>query len=403
MKYPHLPFSLVLLTVCIPFLLAFRPPSLPALKLERTEKGSSPGTLKVVVLEGAPYNRGLIHGRTLKKEIAEVHQLWQADIEKNYQMKAEDFTARFLRMTDFKPAIQRWAPELLEEIKGIADGSGVDFDTVLMMQLGDEQWAQGAEVSAQHCTSLGIDRQGRTPSLVAQNMDIEPFYQGYQTLLHIKDSQTQIESFVLTTPGLIGLNGMNNRGIAITCNSLLQLEPSRNGLPVAFLVREVLRQPTFEAAVGLVTEVPHASGQNYLIGGPRHVVSIECSARQTRPFLPFPGAKMTYHTNHPLANDNFNPKYLAQLKKLNRTVEQGAYYCFRFESLEKRLRQSTQAVGIEVIKATLRSQDSTTSPISNPSTFGSSIMVLSDPPVLHLAPGQPHLTEYRTFTFTARK
>src|SRR4030095_12739146 len=38
--------------------------------------------LRVVVLEGSPYNRGLIHGKTLKKEINELVRLWKADLGK---------------------------------------------------------------------------------------------------------------------------------------------------------------------------------------------------------------------------------------------------------------------------------------------------------------------------------
>lgn len=368
-----------------------------------TEKAVVPainGNLKTLTLEGSPYNRGLIHGRTLKKEIGEVLQLWKADIEQTYKMRAEVFTSKFLKITDFIPAIKKWTPELLEEVKGISDGSGVDFNTILMFQLVDEQWAQGQEVAAERCTSIGVNKRGQSPTYVAQNMDIEPFYQGYQTLLHIKDQQTKVESFVLTTPGLIGLNGMNNRSIAINCNTLLQLEYSKDGLPVAFIVRGVLKQTTFDKAVGFVKQIKHASGQNYIIGGLERAVSLECSAKKTSQYIPYEGAEITYHTNHPLTNDNYSTKYLERLKKLNRTLEEGAYYCYRFESLEKRLKDRSKVIDIDVIKAALSSRDSEKSPISNNSTFGCTIMVLSDEPELHIAPGQPHLTAFRTFGFS---
>ena len=255
-------------------------------------------------------------------------------------------------------------------------------------------------MTAEHCTSIGVNKRGQSPTYVAQNMDIEPFYQGYQTLLHIKDQQTKVESFVLTTPGLIGLNGMNNRSIAINCNTLLQLEYSKDGLPVAFIVRGVLKQTTFDKALEFVNGIKHASGQNYIIGGPERAVSLECSAKKTSQYVPYEGAEITYHTNHPLANDNYSTRYLKQLKALNRTLEEGAYYCYRFESLEKRLKDISKVIDIDVIKAALSSRDSEKSPISNESTFGCTIMVLSDKPELHIAPGQPHLTAFRTFGFS---
>ncbi|HNB69995.1 MAG TPA: C45 family autoproteolytic acyltransferase/hydrolase [Acidobacteriota bacterium] len=369
----------------------------------RVANGHKPvtkGNLKVVVLEGSPYNRGLIHGRTLKKEIGEILQLWKADVEQTYKMKADEFTARFLKTTNFIPAIQKWTPELLDEVKGISDGSGIDFNTILMLQLGDEQWAQGPDVTAEHCTSISVNKRGPNPTFVAQNMDIEPFYQGYQTLLHIKDSQTSVESFVLTTPGLIGLNGLNNHSVAITCNTLLQLESSHDGLPVAFIVRGVLEKTSFDLAVEFVKGIHHASGQNYIIGGTEKAVGIECSAKKTSQYVTDAGPGITYHTNHPLANDNYSTRYLERLKKLNRTVAEGAYYCYRFESLEKRFKHRSEVVGVDVIKSALSSRDSKISPISNESTFGCTIMVLSDKPELHIAPGQPHRTAFRRFRFT---
>jgi isopenicillin-N N-acyltransferase like protein len=372
----------------------------PSASAETLLPAAANGNLKVVVLEGTPYNRGLIHGRTLKKEISEVVQLWKADIERTFKMKADTFISNFLKMTDFIPAIKKWTPEMLDEVKGISDGSGIDFNTIFMFQLGDEQWAQGQYVTAEHCTTIGVNKRGPKPAFVAQNMDIESFYNGYQTLLHIKDSKSGVESFVFTEPGLIGLNGMNSRAVAITCNTLLQLEYSKDGLPVAFIVRGVLSQTAFDGAVGFIRQIKHASGQNYIIGGPEKTASLECSAQKVSQFIPYAGAEITYHTNHPLANDNYSARYLEHLKKVKRTVEEGAYYCYRFESLEKRLKNRSKSVDLDVIKATLSSRDSEKSPISNNSTFGCTIMVLSESPELHIAPGQPQVTPFRIFRFS---
>jgi hypothetical protein len=68
--------------------------------------------LRVVTLQGSPYNRGLVHGQSLKKEIHELVVLWKADLEKEYKMKPEAFIARFLKKTDFTQAIKQWTPEL---------------------------------------------------------------------------------------------------------------------------------------------------------------------------------------------------------------------------------------------------------------------------------------------------
>ena len=56
--------------------------------------------------------------------------LWKADLAERYRMDAGAFVKKFLQRTDFTTAMQKWTPDLLEEVNGIAKGAGVDFDTM---------------------------------------------------------------------------------------------------------------------------------------------------------------------------------------------------------------------------------------------------------------------------------
>ena len=80
--------------------------------------------LKVLVLEGKPYERGLQHGKALKADIHALVDLWKADIERKYKIEGNVFIKKFLAYTDFPTAIKRWTPELLDEVRGIAEGVG---------------------------------------------------------------------------------------------------------------------------------------------------------------------------------------------------------------------------------------------------------------------------------------
>jgi hypothetical protein len=123
-------------------------------------------SIKYAVLEGSPYNRGFYHGKTLKKYIIELTQKWKKYINRAFKIEADLYIKKFLEKTDFMPAIKKWAPELLEEIKGISDGSGIHFNTIYAFQLLDEIWVHGRDVLANHhCTSIGINRQGEKPTL----------------------------------------------------------------------------------------------------------------------------------------------------------------------------------------------------------------------------------------------
>src|SRR4051812_47972471 len=108
---------------------------------------AAPGELKVLVLEGPPYQRGATHGRTLKSEIAEVVRLWKAELAGAFKTDADTFIRRFVRQTEFPSAIRKWTPDLWDEICGMADGAGVDFDTMLALQLPDECFVHGEAIA----------------------------------------------------------------------------------------------------------------------------------------------------------------------------------------------------------------------------------------------------------------
>jgi hypothetical protein len=222
-------------------------------------------------------------------------------------------------------------------------------------------------------------------------------------LLHIKQPGPGLETVVLSHAGLIGWNGMNRKGIGICCNTLLQLRSCRDGLPVNCVMRGVLQQQSEEAAVDFLHKVKHASGQNYIVGGPRSVSCLECSAGKVSPFKPRDKSGLVWHTNHPLVNDDYNPKYppgkTGKQPEDNSTV--------RLRCLETRLTQDTPALGMELIESILKSRDSADFPVCRPLknkkenfTFACTIMTLSDKPELRVVPGPPDRTPFQIFTFS---
>lgn len=360
--------------------------------------GTGPKKLKVLVLTGTPYERGLQHGTLLKKEIGELVPKWEKYVERLFKVKADEYIKHFLKNTGFIPAIKKWTPELLEEIRGIADGSGIDFDTMYVYQLLDEIWLHGKGVLP-HCTCIGVNRQGKIPAMAGQNLDIPEFYDGYQVLFRIKYPDSKMESFVVSFPGFIAANGMNNSPVSVHVNAMGQMEYAKEGLPVAFIIRGVLKQTSYEKALKFIHTVKHASGQNYIITGIDKSSGFECSAKKAVQYIPFQGAQWTYHTNHPLVNDNCSRKYLARLKSKGKTMEQGLYRCDRFVSMEKRFKNRTKPVTFDDIKEALSSRDTGRWDICNRTTFACTIMVLSEKPELHISPGQPDKIPFEVFTF----
>jgi len=217
-----------------------------------------PSDERLLVLEGSPRERGLVHGETLRPMILEVIERWKYRLEVIYGLKPERLIDRFVEETDFVAAVRKLSPHLLDEVEGISEGAGVDFNTIFLLQCMDEQWWWFPEsvhkLGAGGCSVLGCFRENKSPTLLAQNMDIPNIYQGLDVLLHIKHRDS-LESYVYTFAGLIALCGVNNRQVGICCNTLMDLNHCTDGFPVAFMVRSVLEQSNLDGAIKFVRGV----------------------------------------------------------------------------------------------------------------------------------------------------
>ncbi|MBN1859594.1 hypothetical protein JW848_10410 [Candidatus Bipolaricaulota bacterium] len=123
-----------------------------------------------LVLNGSARDRGRQHGCALRGPIRESIARWKETLPHEYQREAEEVIERFLEATDFGSAIEAWTPDVLSEIRGIAEGSEIDFETVYVFQLLDELWNNAGAIVREHCTSFGTARAGGGNTLIAQTI-----------------------------------------------------------------------------------------------------------------------------------------------------------------------------------------------------------------------------------------
>ncbi len=149
--------------------------------------------------------RGQIH------ELLARRKEWLAP---NVALPLDQYICELATETDFRAAIEKWTPGLMEEVTGIAEGAQADFNEVFAFQLQDEElvvWAgikAGASRAGSGVHFNWLGRDGSLPTLAAQNMDMPDYLDGYQVILRIQDPQTQVEALVFSTAGLIALNGL---------------------------------------------------------------------------------------------------------------------------------------------------------------------------------------------------
>jgi hypothetical protein len=209
-----------------------------------------------------------------------------------------------LAETDYEPAIRQHAAGLLDETWGIADGAELPRPLVFALQLLDEEWAyrvrRSREGALQKCSTFGIALPGGG-AFVGQNMDLGAYTDGSQALLQIDAADGAPAALVFTVAGVVGLMGVNAAGVGVCVNSLPQLPSAPTGVPVAFVLRRLLQTRSIDEAVRLVTTIPHATNQHYLIAAAGAVRSFEASSAGVTEFHP-PVAGRCLHTNHPLGD-----------------------------------------------------------------------------------------------------
>ena len=370
---------------------------------------SAHATIQPLRLEGTAYERGLVHGETLRARIQELVGAWQAQLSEGFGLDADQVIQRFLERTDFVRAIQEWTPELLDEVRGIADGCGLSFETMLAFQLVDELWASG-DVVFEHCTAIGFPATAQEPVYLGQTLDVEIFRDGFQVVLRIIDADLGVEALVATVAGLIGFNGVNSKGVGVCVNALLPLNSRTDGLPVACVVRGALACPSLQQASDFLRRVPHACGQNYLLGGPEGVIDLECSANEVVEYRPREWGGVVWHANMPLRNEDYTPGFRAALDEQQSTPYVQTSQT-RFACVEQRLAQGPAEPRLDFIRQTLASRDSLEFPVCSTGdkeewnaeigifSLASTIMVLSEEPEFYVSYSPVNPASYTRLAF----
>jgi isopenicillin-N N-acyltransferase-like protein len=372
-----------------------------------------PASFRKISISGDGRTRGRQHGEELRG-LVQAHQArWAESMRADLNMPVDAYLSRLFGETRFLPAIERHTPDLLEEVRGIAEGAGTDFAVTLAIQLSDEEpWFRRRikleTTAGRGCTAIGVDVGSDAPTLIAQNMDMPKWSDGHQVLVDITDDVSGTRALVFTLAGKLSLNGLNAHGVGICCNGLSQLDHSPDGLPEDFVVRGFLTRKSLEDGLDFMRSIRHASGQNYVVGGPgARAVNIEVSAERVVEWRPDADARMLFHTNHPLANDD-QAIYRQQAAGLDEAMRRRLFYGtshLRMAVLNARFTAPYDRIDIDGIKAALSDHDGPVcrhgeiEGMTDHYTIGCMVMELGGAPRLHVAPGPPCQTPFETHGF----
>ena len=367
--------------------------------------------MPILHLTGTPRENGRTHGESLRPQIAEILSLWRQTTPLPEGLTFAEAIEIFLEETRFVAQVQRYSPDLLDEIAGLAEGANVAPDIMLAFQFGDEaRWFfrdrfAAPEARGDRCSSIGARGENGAATIVAENVDVGAWADGKQTVLRIAGSNGGAETLVFTVAGMVAMNGVSGNGVAICCNTLLQLDPSPEGLPVAAVVRRALASASFEEALDFVRSVRHASGQNYLLGGRGAIANLECCGAGVAEYRLDARRDRVIHTNHPLANGatgGYDRRLEQGGEDDNESLRQNS--AERLDCLRRRFGEASGAASLEDVKAVLRARDHALYPVCRERdrdngpfawmTIGSTIFELGEAVAMHAAAGPPSVCDY---------
>jgi isopenicillin-N N-acyltransferase-like protein len=174
----------------------------------------------------------------------------------------------------YAEAIQAHAPFLWEELEGMARGSGIALDELLVLQARAEvlRAKRPAAPAARpaECTTFAVG--GRRAEgghvLFGQNVDLIPFLEAYGVIVrqHPREAPATL---MYMTAGLLGHNGLNEAGVGVCANFVDDPGGWGEGLPRYLLSRLALREESAEAALAAAMRPPRAASRNLLVADAR--------------------------------------------------------------------------------------------------------------------------------------
>ena len=251
-------------------------------------------------VEGTPYEVGFAHGEKGKDSIRTSIECYRGMF---WDYSGIDWeTAKKYALT-FIPAIEHYDPDIMEEIRGIAAGSGFELSEILALNVRSEIVLQGSQVYAKldgGCTSCAFmpwkTRDGNV--WLAQNWDWKAIAKGALIVLEIHQA-SKPDILMITEAGIVGKIGFNSAGVGVCLNALgSDKRWEGETVPLHIALRGVLNSWTLSDAIENAGRVPLACCANFMMAGASgQVITVEIGPGEIDVIYPAEKGYVT-HTNH---------------------------------------------------------------------------------------------------------
>jgi isopenicillin-N N-acyltransferase like protein len=274
-----------------------------------------------VRVRGSSYERGRQYGAQARSRVHLSVQSYRRVFE---HYAGWDWGTVRRAAAGFQPPIAAFRAGYLEEMRGIADGAGLDLADVLAINVRTEVMyaamarqaplAGGPRQLPAECSAFAVAPPpgARAPgqagqpaaTLLGQNWDW--LLRSAQTLIVLEVIQDGAGPDFVTVveAGLLAKAGMNAAGLGLVTNALVtDADAGQPGLPYHVLLRAVLDCATVTEALAVLQAGARSSSANFLIAhASGAVLDVEAAPGDlTRLYPLFPDDGVLLHTNHFLA------------------------------------------------------------------------------------------------------
>jgi isopenicillin-N N-acyltransferase-like protein len=245
----------------------------------------SDGPIEVIRLSGTPFERGLEHGAAVADRLEYYWGELVADVsERAIERLSKDELRGWIK--ERSSAAVAIAPDLEQEIRGIAEGAGVEYEVALAVSFGEEvchlasargvERGPGAGDSSPltRCLSVVVppEKSATGSYLLAQTWD-GPDWTPDPILFAVDEEAGR--SAYLSDGGWVGGVGLNDRGLGSVHTGVSTVEDGTPGVPYPFIARRIMQAGSFDEAVASVVEVPATAGCHFLVGDGTRLTDVE--------------------------------------------------------------------------------------------------------------------------------
>jgi isopenicillin-N N-acyltransferase-like protein len=300
--------------------------------------------LPLIEIAGPPRERGRQYGEQAREQI-----------ERSIAWYSEQFSATASLSWDvvlanaprWEPLVEAYLSEAVEEMRGIAEGSGFRYEEILALN-GRGELSAGNPFAEENegCSSYSIlpEAAGDGHAYCGQNWDWRSAI--LDTVVMLRIEQPGLPTIVMQVEaGQVGRQGANSAGIGLNANGLGARFGSKLGMPQPYIRRKILNAWDMNEALEAVFRSQQALCTNLLFSH-RDGFAIDLETTPGRHGWGYPTDGVLVHTNH---FRYFVPK---QIEGTYRYTSPDSLY--RAERIERVLARSREAATGETMRTLIR-------------------------------------------------